>query len=241
MMILSGNKERIVHTIKMAKDNNKEVVLMRFKNRIDAGIQLAELLQKYAGDDLVVYALPRGGVPLGVEIAKKLQAPFDLVITKKIGHPGNPEYALCAIAEDGDPVCNQDEIGYIDNHWLQEEIDRVRVEISRRREKYFGEITHPDIAGKTAIIVDDGIATGYTMFAAIDEIKKRNPGKIVVAIPVTPEDTARELRKITDDLVSVEIDPFYLGAVGAYYDDFSQVEDEEVIYLIKSLKEKRED
>ena len=214
---------------------------MRFKDRNEAGIQLAVLLQKYAGDNLVVYALPRGGVPLGVEIAKKLHAPFDLLITKKIGHPGNPEYALCAIAEDGEPICNQDDIGYIDNHWLQEEIDRVRGEIKRRREKYFGEITHPDIEGKTAIIVDDGIATGYTMLAAINEIKRRKSGKIVVAIPITPEDTARELRKITDELVSVEIDPFYLGAVGAYYDDFSQVEDEEVIYLIKSLEEKRED
>ena len=214
---------------------------MRFKNRSEAGIQLAVLLQKYAGDNLVVYALPRGGVPLGVEIAKKLHAPFDLLITKKIGHPGNPEYALCAIAEEGEPICNEDDIGYIDNHWLQEEIERVRNEIKRRREKYFGEITHPDIEGKTAIIVDDGIATGYTMLAAINEIKRRKSGKIVVAIPITPEDTARELRKITDDLVSVEIDPFYLGAVGAYYDDFSQVEDEEVIYLIKSLEEKRED
>ena len=214
---------------------------MRFKDRNEAGIQLAVLLQKYAGDNLVVYALPRGGVPLGVEIAKKLHAPFDLLITKKIGHPGNPEYALCAIAEDGEPICNQDDIGYIDNHWLQEEIERVRNEIKRRREKYFGEITHPDIEGKTAIIVDDGIATGYTMLAAINEIKRRKSGKIVVAIPITPEDTARELRKITDDLVSVEIDPFYLGAVGAYCDDFSQVEDEEVIYLIKSLEEKRED
>ncbi|MHC1718696.1 MAG: phosphoribosyltransferase [Acidaminococcaceae bacterium] len=214
---------------------------MRFKNRSEAGVQLAVLLQKYADDNLVVYALPRGGVPLGVEIAKKLHAPFDLVITKKIGHPGNPEYALCAIAEEGEPICNQDDIGYIDNQWLQEEINRVRVEIKRRREKYFGEIAHPDIEGKTAIIVDDGIATGYTMLAAINEIKRRKPGKVVVAIPVTPEDTARELRKIIDDLVSVEIDPFYLGAVGAYYDDFSQLEDEEVICLIKSLEEKRED
>lgn len=214
---------------------------MRFKNRHDAGVQLAELLQKYASNDLVVYALPRGGVPLGVEIAQKLQAPFDLIITKKIGHPGNPEYALCAIAEDGDPVCNQQEMDYIDENWLQEEIHRVRAEIKRRREKYFGEKTHSNIAGKTAIIVDDGIATGYTMLAAINEIKNRKPEKIVVAIPVTPADTAKELRKIIDDLISVEIDEFYLGAVGAYYDDFSQVEDEDVVNLIKSLKEKRDD
>ncbi|MGL5269651.1 MAG: phosphoribosyltransferase [Selenomonadaceae bacterium] len=209
---------------------------MLFKNRAEAGARLAVLLQKYADDNLVVYALPRGGVPLGVEIAKKLHAPFDLVITKKIGHPGNPEYALCAIAEDGEPVCNKDEIGYVDSGWLHEEIDKVRMEIKRRREKYFGKIMHPDVEGKTAIIVDDGIATGYTMLAAIKEIRRRKPAKIIVAIPVTPEDTARELQKITDYLVSVEIDPYYLGALGAYYDDFSQVEDEEVINLIKSLE-----
>ena len=154
---------------------------MRFKNRREAGVQLAILLQKYADDNLVVYALPRGGVPLGVEIAKKLHAPFELVITKKIGHPGNPEYALCAIAEDGEPICNKDDIGYIDKHWLQEEIDRVRVEIKRRREKYFGEITHPDIEGKTAIIVDDGIATGYTMIAAIEVISIINLKKKAAA------------------------------------------------------------
>ena len=214
---------------------------MRFKNRTEAGVKLAVLLEKYAKANLVVYALPRGGVPLGVEIAKKLHAPFDLIITKKIGHPGNPEYALCAIAEDGEPICNKDEVGYIDSSWLHEEIERVRDEIKRRREKYFGQITHQNIEGKTAVIVDDGIATGYTMLAAINEIRGRKPAKIVVAIPITPEDTARELEKITDDLVSIEIDPYYLGAVGAYYDDFSQVEDEEVIGLIKSLEEKRDE
>ena len=118
---------------------------MRFKNRTEAGVRLAVLLEKYADDNLVVYALPRGGVPLGVEIAKKLHAPFDLLITKKIGHPENPEYALCAIAEDGEPVCNKNEIQYIDSSWLHEEIERVRKEIERRREKYFVEITHPNI------------------------------------------------------------------------------------------------
>ena len=184
---------------------------------------------------MIIYALPRGGVPLGVEIAKRLNAPLDLLITKKIGHPRNPEYAIGAITEDGDPVCNQEEVEWVDRQWLEEETARMRLEIKRRREKYFGEIVQHPIEGKTVIIVDDGIATGYTMFASINEIKKRKPSKIVVAIPVTPEDIANKLRSIVDDLVSVQIDPFYLGAVGAYYDDFSQVEDEEVIALLKSV------
>ena len=208
---------------------------MRFRDRTDAGIRLANALAKYQGEDLIIYALPRGGVPLGVEIAKRLNAPLDLLITKKIGHPRNPEYAIGAITEDGDPVCNQEEVEWVDRQWLEEETARMRLEIKRRREKYFGEIVQHPIEGKTVIIVDDGIATGYTMFASINEIKKRKPGKIVVAIPVTPEDIANKLRAIVDDLVSVQIDPFYLGAVGAYYDDFSQVEDEEVIALLKSV------
>lgn len=208
---------------------------MRFRDRTDAGIRLANALAKYQGEDLIIYALPRGGVPLGVEIAKRLNAPLDLLITKKIGHPRNPEYAIGAITEDGDPVCNQEEVEWVDRQWLEEETARMRLEIKRRREKYFGDIVQHPIEGKTVIIVDDGIATGYTMFASINEIKKRKPGKIVVAIPVTPEDIANKLRAIVDDLVSVQIDPFYLGAVGAYYDDFSQVEDEEVIALLKSV------
>ena len=208
---------------------------MRFRDRTDAGIRLANALAKYQGEDLIIYALPRGGVPLGVEIAKRLNAPLDLLITKKIGHPRNPEYAIGAITEDGDPVCNQEEVEWVDRQWLEEETARMRLEIKRRREKYFGDIVQHPIEGKTVIIVDDGIATGYTMFASINEIKKRKPSKIVVAIPVTPEDIANKLRAIVDDLVSVQIDPFYLGAVGAYYDDFSQVEDEEVIALLKSV------
>ncbi|NCD07889.1 MAG: phosphoribosyltransferase [Negativicutes bacterium] len=208
---------------------------MRFRDRTDAGIRLANALAKYQSEDLIIYALPRGGVPLGVEIAKRLNAPLDLLITKKIGHPRNPEYAIGAITEDGDPVCNQEEVEWVDRQWLEEETARLRLEIKRRREKYFGEIVQHPIEGKTVIIVDDGIATGYTMFASINEIKKRKPSKIVVAIPVTPEDIANKLRAIVDDLVSVQIDPFYLGAVGAYYDDFSQVEDEEVIALLKSV------
>lgn len=210
---------------------------MRFTDRKDAGIRLAKALEKYKGEDVIVYALPRGGVPLGVEIAKKLNAPLDLIITKKIGHPTNPEYAICALAEEGDPVCNPAEVDGIDPHWLEEETTRIRNEIKRRREKFSGEIITHSVEGKTAIIVDDGIATGFTMIAAINEMKRRKPKKIVVAIPVTPDDTAEKLKSMVDDLVALDIDVFYQGAVGAYYDDFSQVDDSEVILLLKSMAE----
>lgn len=211
---------------------------MIFRDRKDAGIKLAKALEKYKGEDVIIFALPRGGVPLGVEIAKKLTAPLDLIITKKIGHPMNAEYAICAIAEDGSPVCNSAEVNNVDPGWFEKEIQRVRQEIKRRREKYLGKITPHPVEGKIAIIVDDGIATGLTMIAAIDEIKRRKPKRLVVAIPVTPYDTAQKLKSMVDDLVSLDIDAHYLGAVGAYYEDFSQVEDSEVISLLKSVAKK---
>lgn len=175
---------------------------------------------------------------MGVEIANKLQAPLDLIITKKVGHPSNPEYAICAVAEEGEPICNTYEISRIDPKWFEAEVVRIKSDIKRRRQEYFGEISMRDVSGKTVIITDDGIATGFTMIAAIKEIKKRAPKKIVVAIPVTPYDTAKILKTMTDDLVSLSIDTDYLGSVGAYYMDFRQVEDSEVIALLKSVEKK---
>jgi predicted phosphoribosyltransferase len=217
---------------------------MIFNDRRDAGMRLAKELGAYKGQDVVIFALPRGGVVLGAEIAKDLGAPLDLVITKKVGHPNNPEYAICAVAEQGEPLCNPYELAKVDKTWFQEELKRIRQEIARRRVEYLGEPTlggteggqQPmDIEGKTAIIVDDGIATGFTMMAAIQELKKRNPKKVVVAIPVTPYETAQTLLTMADDLVSLDIDRNYMGAVGAYYRDFRQVSDEEVIALLKSV------
>lgn len=207
---------------------------MLFQDRKDAGIRLADALEKYAGEDAVVFALPRGGVELGAEIAKRLNVPLELVLTKKIGHPANPEYAICAVAEEGDPICNPVEVRRVDPDWLQKEVDSVRAELMRRREHYLGGAKRHPVAGKIAIIVDDGIATGLTMMAAIEEMKKRQAKKIVVSIPVTPSDTAEKLLEKADDLVALDIDRYYRGAVGAYYRDFRQVSDKEVINLLKS-------
>ncbi|HEY5555813.1 phosphoribosyltransferase [Acetobacterium sp.] len=212
--------------------------MMLFKNRKDAGIKLAQALEKYKDEDAIVLALPRGGVVLGEEIANKLHAPLDILLTKKIGHPMNSEYAICAITEDGDPICNSAEVEKVDPEWLAEEIRKVRSEIKRRRKMFLGGKALQPVAGKTVIIADDGIATGLTMIAAIDEIKKRKPKRLVIAIPVTPYDTAQRLISMVDELVSLDIDPNYRGAVGAYYEDFTQVEDSEVISILKSFENK---
>lgn len=209
---------------------------MVFQNRKEAGIKLAEALSKFKDDDVIVFALPRGGVVLGVEIAEKLDAPLDLVITKKIGHPFNSEYAIGAVAESGEPLYNAAELRRVDASWRRSEEERMRAELKRRRRDYFGDREQEDLAEKVAIIVDDGIATGLTMMAAIKYLRGQGAERIVVAIPVTPYDTAQRLREQADDLVSLQIDRYYRGAVGAYYKDFRQVSDEEVIALLRSVE-----
>jgi len=206
-----------------------------FKDRKDAGIRLADALEEYRGQDVIVFALPRGGVVLGAEIAKKLNVPLDLVLTKKIGHPLNPEYAICAVAEEGEPICNPFEIASVDPVWFQKEVERTRAELKRWRLEYLGDTEPHDVEGKIAIIVDDGIATGLTMMAAIKEMEKRKAKQIIVAIPVTPYVIAQRLMAMGVDLVSLQIDRAYLGAVGAYYADFQQVTDDEVIALLKQV------
>lgn len=208
---------------------------MLFKNRTEAGQKLAELLSNYASQDVVVYALPRGGVVLGAEIARAINAPLDLIITRKIGHPSNPEYAVCALAEDGAPICNQSELERLGHHWLEEEKHKAREEIQRRRKEYLGDTAQKEIKGKTAIIVDDGIATGLTMIASIEEMKIHEPKEIVVAIPIVPYLTSLKLEGMVDKVVCVEATSDFLGAVGAYYEDFTQVEDEEVKRILKEL------
>ena len=206
-----------------------------FRDRKDAGIRLANALEKYRGQEVIVFALPRGGVVLGAEIAMKLNVPLDLVLAKKIGYPYNPEYAICAVAEEGEPICNQFEVASVDPLWLQKEVERIRADLRRQRLEYLGDSEPHAVEGKVAIVVDDGIATGLTMMAAIKEMKKRKAKQIVVAIPVIPYDIAQRLKAMEVDLVALQIDRAYLGAVGAYYADFRQVTDGEVAALLKQV------
>ena len=204
-----------------------------FRDRVDAGHQLAALLQDYKDADPVVYALPRGGVVVGAEVARSLGAPLEVVIARKVGHPQSPEYAICAVSVSGNLICNEAERRAADPQWFEMAVDREKREAARRQAIYL-EGREPRAAeGKTAIIVDDGIATGLTMKAAIEEIKGQKPRQVVVAVPVIPRETAGVLKRLVDTVVAVDIPEMFLGAVGAYYIDFDQVSDEEVIRLLR--------
>lgn len=209
---------------------------MRFKNRTEAGQLLAEKLEKYKNKDIIIYALPRGGVVTAVEIAKYLHAPLSLIITRKISHPHNPEYAIAATAENGHIVGTRRELMAVDEDWLEDEIEKQRQEAARRRKKYLYEKEIPSPEGKVAILVDDGVATGLTLRVGILELKHHNPSKLIVAVPIVPSSTAKILRTEADELIALVIPPddTFLGAVGAYYDDFSQVADQQVIRIIDS-------
>lgn len=205
---------------------------MRFKNRQEAGRKLAEKLQEYKDQDAVVFSLPRGGTVLGAEIAKELNIPHSLVITRKIGHPYNPEYAICAVGEHTEPLCNEAERAQMEDDWFEEAAKEERAEIKRRQQTYLKDREPVSAGGKTAIIVDDGIATGFTILVAIQELKLQSPSKIIVAVPVAPPGTAELIRARADELVALDIPKIYAGAVGAYYKEFPQTTDQEVIDLL---------
>lgn len=206
---------------------------MHFMDRTDAGKRMADALLRYRDQEVVVYGLTRGGVVPAAEIAKALRAPLDILIPRKIGHPYNPEYAIGAVAEDGHLVLDDLACEGIDPAWLERQIGRERAEARRRRELYLQERPPVPVQGKTAIVVDDGVATGLTLRLAIQEVKHRQPKRIVVAVPVAPRDTAARIRAEVDELVALHIPERFLGAVGAYYDEFWPVEDAEVIRLLQ--------
>ena len=207
---------------------------VRFRDRVDAGRRLASLLGKYKNQNAVVYALPRGGVPVAKEIARILNCPLDLIIVRKIGHPMNPEYALGAVAEDGFLVVNEEELARVDPKWFEAEMEKQKQEAKRRRELYLQGREPITASGKIAIIVDDGIATGSTMQVAVKKVKREKPAKMVVAVAVSPKETAQRFAKEVDEFVAVTIPEIFWGAIGYYYDDFSQVSDEDVMALLKS-------
>lgn len=203
-----------------------------FIDRADAGRRLAEKLVSYTAENTVVLALPRGGVVLGRVIAEALDVPLDIVVTRKIGHPSNPEYAICAVDEKGTLLCNEDEVQSIDNEWLQKEKMRQQNEAQRRCIVYRNGRKPVELKGKTVIITDDGIATGLTMRLAIAAVRAHDPQRIIVAVPVAPADIIEDIKKEVDELIILEAPQEFLGAVGAHYEQFDQVEDEEVIQLL---------
>jgi predicted phosphoribosyltransferase len=203
-----------------------------FRDREEAGKQLARALDGYRGTDAVVLALPRGGVVVGERVAKGLGLPLDIVVARKVGHPTNPEYAICAVDERGTRLCNEAELKRIDKKWLNQAVEQEQQEAQRRIVLYRGKRAPTAITGKTAIIVDDGVATGLTMRLAVQAVKVQGPKKIIVAVPVAPSDVAMKIKREADELVVLEPPEEFLGAVGAHYNYFPQVEDAEVIRLL---------
>lgn len=203
----------------------------RFIDRREAGRELALKLRQRV-DDAVVYALPRGGVVTAVEISNELETPLDLIITRKIGHPTYAEYAIGGVTETGPAIWNEAEKAVLDRTWLTQAEAVERLEARRRREKYLAGRQPVTAADKIAIVADDGIATGLTMQAAISELKKQKPSKIIVAVPVAPQDTIDALLDEVDEVV-VLVDPDeFLGSVGAHYENFPQLSDSDVISLL---------
>ena len=210
-----------------------------FRDRRDAGQKLAAKLSAYTDrPDVVILALPRGGVPVGYEVARALDAPLDLFLVRKLGVPGQEELAMGAIAAGGVRVLNRDVVQML--NISNDVIDRVAAaearELERRERLYRGDRPVLDLRGKTAILVDDGLATGSTMRAAIAALRQMRPASIVVAVPAASPETCEEFRKEVDDIIcAFTPHPFY--AVGLWYEDFSQTTDEEVRTLLKAAEQ----
>jgi predicted phosphoribosyltransferase len=207
---------------------------MRFQDRIDAGRQLATKLLRYAGrPDVLVLALPRGGVPVGFAVAQALEAPLDVFLVRKLGVPGREELAMGAIATGGVRVLNEDVVRHLDipPEVIDEVTEQEGRELERREQSYRGNRPPPAVAGRIVILVDDGLATGSTMRAAVAALRRQGPARIVVAVPVGAPETCGELAREADEVVCALMpEPFY--AVGLWYDDFSQTSDEEVRELL---------
>jgi len=206
-----------------------------FSDRRDAGVQLASRLKEYKGrPGVLALALPRGGVATGYEIAHYLNVPLDIVIVRKIGFPGQPELGIGAVSETGTVVLNESIISTygVPKDYIEREISKQEKEISRRVELYRKGKRLPSLEGKTIILVDDGVATGATMKAAITTLKEEKLKKLIVALPVAPAGMADEIEQMADTFICIET-PFDFMAVGAYYHDFTQVSDEEVVDLLE--------
>lgn len=205
---------------------------MIFKNREEAGKLLAEKLGKYKGKkNLLVLGVPRGGVVVAKEIANYLKVPLDIIVTRKIGHPLNPEYAIAAIDENGNITEGIENLGEY-GAYVEKEIGVQVREIKRRLKEYRGVDSHSGFKGKICIIVDDGIATGLTTLSAVRFIRAKKPARTILAVPVIPADTVNKLKSEVNELIYLDA-PEIFYAIGAFYDDFRQVEDEEVIKLLQ--------
>src|ERR1700732_3190573 len=208
---------------------------MPFRNRSEAGRKLAVALAGYKHQQPVVLALPRGGVLVAAEVAGVLEAPLDLILVRKVGVPCQPELASGAVVDGGSSIIvrNEEVIEHIgiDEDGFKAVCDAEFAEIERRRERYLGNRERAEVAGRTAIVIDDGGATGATARCALRATRMHNPERLVLSVPLAPSDSLSELRREADDIVCLE-DHSVFGAIGFYYHDFRQVSDEEVIEIL---------
>lgn len=203
-----------------------------FRDRIQAGLLLTEKLRKYNNDKGVVLAVPRGGVPVAYVVAKELGLPLEIVLTKKIGHPMNKEYAIGAASLTDHFIIPHENIpeGYI-----EQELVKVRRRLKEMYKRFMGDKEPESLAGKTVIVVDDGVATGNTLLGTVNVLRKSKPGKIIIGVPVASKSAVQKLAAEVDEVVAVLVPEEFYG-VGSFYEDFDQVSDEEVLYYLDKLK-----
>jgi len=204
-----------------------------FADRVEAGKKLAEAMLKFKDKDVVILGIPRGGVVVANEVAKALGAPLDVVVTRKIEAPGEPEYALGAVTQEGDVIIDRqaaESLGAT-QEYLDDQVRKKREEVRERMERLRGNTPYPRLEGKVVVIIDDGIATGSSVGAAVMSVKKRHPKEIVVAVPVAPADAVETLAEQGAEVVCLETPGPFL-AIGEFYRDFNQVEDLEVMRIL---------
>jgi putative phosphoribosyl transferase len=211
-------------------------MLMIFKDRKDAGERLAGKLHAYRGQNPLILAVPRGGVEVAAPILKKIGGELDLIITRKIGAPSQPELAIGAVTNDDSVLLNGDLISRIgvDQDYINQAIAKEKEEIRRRFKLYRGERVLPEVENRRVILVDDGVATGYTLLMAIRSLQKLNPTELVLAVPVGPPETLKKLEQEVSQLICLQA-PNLFSAVGQFYQNFNQVSDEEVINILNNL------
>lgn len=206
-----------------------------FRDRTEAGLMLVEKLKKFKNDPGVVLAVPRGGVPVAYFVARELGFPIEVILTKKIGHPANKEYAIGAASLSDYFIIPHE---YVTDEYIQNELVRIRTKLKEMYRKFMGDKEPEYLNGKTVIVVDDGVATGNTLLGTIQILRKSNPGKIIIAVPVASLTAVEKLSKEVDEVITVLVPEEFYG-VGAFYEDFSQVSDEEVMFYLNKLRELR--
>ena len=203
-----------------------------FIDRVDAGMQLSEKLKSYEGENTVILAIPRGGLPVASVVANSLKAPLDVALIKKLGHPHNREYAIGAVSMNN--VVLSDSLG-ISQAYIKEETERIRGLLKKRFDQYYKNRSPKDLKDKTVIVIDDGIATGNTLMATVELVSKQDPAKVVVAVPVAPSTSLNKFTDspLVDEVVCLSM-PFNFHAVGQFYERFGQVSDDEAIAILES-------